>query len=183
MRRFYRFVFRLVGWRIEGTLPKQRKYIITVAPHTSNWDFLVGVGARAELDFYPRFGGKKELFVWPLGYLFRKLGGYPIERKKNANFVQSMVEVFEKEVDFILTITPEGTRSYSEEWKTGFYYIAKEAKIPIVPVAFDYPTKRVIVADPVSTDKTAEDVVKELKTWYSQFKGKNASNGVRKANN
>ncbi len=179
LREIYRFIFKLAGWRTVGSLPQYKKYIIIVAPHTSNWDFLLGLGSRAVYDFNPRYVGKKELFVWPLGGLFRKLGGYPVERKKNSNFVQSIVEIFNKEEEFILTITPEGTRSYNDNWKTGFYYIAKELDIPIIPVAFDYKNKQVIMGDVVRTTKEVEEVVSDLKVWYSQFEGKNPENGVR----
>lgn len=169
----------MLGWKTSGTKPSYRKYILVVAPHTSNWDFLVGVGARASIDFYPRYLGKKELFIWPFGALFRKLGGYPVERDKATNFVQSVVSIFEENDDFILTITPEGTRSYNEHWKTGFYYIAKEANIPIIPVGFDYPSKTVVLGEAVFATEPVDDVVKALKKWFSQFTGKIPSNGVR----
>lgn len=155
------------------------KYILIVAPHTSNWDFMVGLGARAEVGFFPRYVAKKELFVWPVAWLFRSLGGYPVERAKSTNFVQSFVDIFNKEDQFILTMTPEGTRSYAKEWKTGFYFIAREAGVPIVPVAFDYSTKSVVFGEIVGTEKTVDQVVKDLKKWYSQFQGKNPEMGVR----
>lgn len=150
-----------------------------MAPHTSNWDFLIGLGARAVLDFNPRYVAKKELFVWPIGWLFRKLGGYPVERKENTNFVQSVVDIFNKETEFILTVTPEGTRSYNDQWKTGFYYIAQQANIPIVPVAFDYTTKKVIMHEAIWAKEPVETVIHELKTWFSQYTGKNPSWGVK----
>ena len=153
---------------------------MVVAPHTSNWDFLVGVGARAVLNFNPRYAAKKELFVWPIGWLFKRLGGYPVERNINTNFVKNFVEVFNKEEDFILTLTPEGTRSYNDDWKTGFYYLAKAADIPIIPVAFDYPTKTVVMHEPIWANEPVDDLIKKLKRWHSQFKGKNASQGVLK---
>lgn len=180
MRFLYKFFFKLLGWKVEGQLPKEhKKYILIVAPHTSNWDFMVGLGARAVLEFDPKYAGKKELFVWPFGWLFRRLGGFPVERKESTNFVQTMAEIFRDKEEFILTITPEGTRSYSEKWKTGFYYIAKEAQVPILPVAFDYPTKTVVLGELVFADQNVEDVVDHLHDWYSQYKGKNPENGVR----
>ncbi len=184
LRKIYAFLFKTLGWTIDNNnwpIP-YKKYILVVAPHTSNWDFLVGLGARAVLQFNPRYIGKKELFVWPIGWLFRKLGGYPVERKVNTNLVQSLTEIFNKEEEFILTMTPEGTRSYNDQWKTGFYYLAKNVQIPMVPVGFDYKTKRVVVHEPIFAEKPVEDLIYELKTWFSQFEGKNPELGVRKPN-
>ena len=181
MRYLYSFLFKALGWKIKVDWPvPYKKYLLVVAPHTSNWDFLVGVGARAVLNFNPRYAAKKELFVWPIGWLFKRLGGYPVERNINTNFVKNFVEVFNKEEDFILTLTPEGTRSYNDDWKTGFYYLAKAADIPIIPVAFDYPTKTVVMHEPIWANEPVDDLIKKLKRWHSQFKGKNASQGVLK---
>lgn len=96
IKRVSRWLFEDVwGWKVSGDLPNISKYLIVVAPHTSNWDFLVGLLYRTITDgFNPKYIGKKELFVWPIGYLFRALGGFPVERSKNMNFVDSMVSVF-----------------------------------------------------------------------------------------
>ena len=118
LKRLYSFIFLdLLGWEIVGELPKERKYIIVVAPHTSNWDFLIGVMIRS---FDPKFVGKKELFIWPFGHFFRWMGGYPVDRSKHTNFVDSVIALFNEKEDFIITLTPEGTRSYSPDWKSGF---------------------------------------------------------------
>ena len=181
MRKIYAFLFKALGWTIEVSWPiPYKKYILIVAPHTSNWDFLIGVGARAVLGFNPRYAAKKELFVWPMGWLFRKLGGYPVERSAKTNFVQNFTKTFKKESEFILTLTPEGTRSFNDEWKTGFYYLSQSADVPFVPVAFDYKTKRVVMHEPMFTEKTVEETIHYLKTWYSQFEGKNREWGVNK---
>ena len=180
MRKIYQFFFRFSGWTVSGELPKEyKKYILIVAPHTSNWDFLIGIGVRAVLDFFPRYVGKKALFVWPIGGLFKKLGGYPVERSKSTNFVQSIVDIFNKEEAFILTITPEGTRDFNDQWKTGFYFIAKQANIPIVPVAFDYKTKTVVISEPIFPIKPVDEMVIDLKKWFSKFEGKIKEYGVR----
>ncbi len=179
MRSLYSFLFRILGWKVEGHWPNNlEKYLLVVAPHTSNWDFLVGLGARAELNFDPKYAAKKELFSWPIGWLFKKLGGYPVERTVNNNFVQSVVDIFNKEEKFILTITPEGTRKKNNNWKTGFYFIAKQAKVPIVPVGFDFSSKRVVFHEPIMTNQPVEELVLYLKQWFSQFNGKNPQQGV-----
>ena len=155
IKKISRWIFEDVwGWSVSGTMPKLPKYLLVVAPHTSNWDFLVGLLYRAITDdFNPKYVGKKELFVWPIGYLFRALGGYPVERSKNTNFVDTMVSVYNSNEEFITTITPEGTRKYNEKWKTGFYYIAKKANIPIVKIGFDSKRKSLKLMNPSISQK------------------------------
>lgn len=161
------------GWQVVGPIPVIPKYLIVVAPHTSNWDFLIGVLFRHYTDgFEPRYLAKKELFVWPIGYFFKALGGYPVERSKNTNFVDSLVHVFNTNEKFVTTITPEGTRKYNQKWKTGFYHIAKKANVPIVTVAFDYATKRVVFEDPYYITKELDETIIDFKKYFSQFKGK-----------
>ena len=181
MRWLYAWIFKHLGWRVidRENLPNASKYILLVAPHTSNWDFLVGVGARAEIRFYPRYLAKKELFIWPLGWLFRRLGGYPVERKNKTNFVEQLKDIFNRKDSFILTITPEGTRSFNPNWRTGFFYLAQQTGVPIVPVAFDYSRKEVVIGEAKHAEGQVEPFIQELKTWYSQFKGKLPENGVR----
>ncbi len=173
-------LIKLAGWRVEGEVPDLKKYLIVVAPHTSNWDFPIGVLFRKFTpNFNPKYLAKKELFVFPFGYFFRWLGGYPVERSKNTNFVDSIVEAYNTNDSFITTITPEGTRSFSPEWKTGFYYIARQAEVPVVRVAIDYSTKRIIVAEPYTITKDLCDTVIEFKKYFSEFKGKNPEDGVK----
>jgi 1-acyl-sn-glycerol-3-phosphate acyltransferase len=180
-RWIYKLIFlKILGWKIEGhtdNFPK--KYLIVVAPHTSNWDFFIGLFTRGILrGFYPRYLAKKELFVSPIGYIFRWLGGYPVERTKNTNFVDSVVDIYQSREQFVTTITPEGTRSYSPNWKTGFYYIAQKADVPVMRVGFDYGNKKVILDTPKKINDNLEDTIMEYKKYFSQFKGKNAKDGV-----
>ncbi|MCB9245489.1 MAG: 1-acyl-sn-glycerol-3-phosphate acyltransferase [Flavobacteriales bacterium] len=175
----YRFFFRRLGWTIEGNWPAEhRKYLIVLAPHTSNWDFMIGLCVRATSGVNSHYLGKKELFRFPFGWLFRKLGGYPVERSRNTNFVDAVVKIYEKHDDFIVTITPEGTRKSNPEWKTGFYYIAQKAHIPIVPVSIDYPTKRVIIREAMFVGNDLDSLILDLKSWFRQFKGKNPDWGI-----
>lgn len=175
----YRFFFRRLGWTIEGSWPTQyRKFLIVLAPHTSNWDFMIGLCVRATSGVNSHYLGKKELFRFPFGWLFRKLGGYPVERSKNTNFVDAVVQIYKEHEDFIVTITPEGTRKHNPNWKTGFYYIAQKAGIPIVPVSIDYPSRRVIIGEARFVGDNLEELIRELKLWSGQFKGKNPEWGV-----
>lgn len=180
IRTIYSFVFfKLMGWKIKGDVPELKKYLIIVAPHTSNWDFVIGVFARSILRFNSYYLAKKELFMFPFSYFFKYMGGFPVDRKKNENFVDSLVSAIEMKDSFVVTLTPEGTRSYSENWKTGFYHIAKKANIPVVRVAFDYEHKQVVIADPIYMTEDLETTIAQLKKYYSQFKGKNAKKGVK----
>lgn len=168
-RLLYHFFFKLAGWRFDGTMPSEKKYIIIVAPHTSNWDFMIGLCARSILRFDAKFLGKKELFRFPFGALFRWLGGVPVNRSKNENLVDAVVKMFNDRERFIVAIAPEGTRKYVSQWKTGFYFMALKANVPIVMTAFDYPRKTVFINKPFyPTGNLSED----MKTIFGFFRDK-----------
>ena len=107
------------------------------------------------------------------------MGGYPVERSSKTNFVQQIVDIFNKEDEFILTITPEGTRSYNDDWKSGFYYIAKEAGVPVLPVAFDFEHKEVVLGIAEHPGNDVDECINNYKKYFSQFKGKVPENGVK----
>lgn len=136
-------LFRLRGWHFAEQMPSQRKYVMIVGPHTSNWDFFLMVGFGASLGRQVRFMIKHTLFVGPLGVLFRWLGGVAVERSSSHNFVGHMASQFNKTDDMVLIITPEGTRGKVSVWKGGFYHIASGAGVPIVPVFLDYGRREV----------------------------------------
>ena len=128
----------LFGWDFEGSVPNVSKAVLIVAPHTSNWDFFIGVAAMFGLGLRGVFLGKHTLFAWPLGSVMRGLGGIPVDRRAARGVVEETVKLFAGREQMILALSPEGTRSSVERWKTGFYYVAMEAQVPIVPVALDY---------------------------------------------
>lgn len=136
-----RSLLRSRGWRFEGAVPNVAKAVLIVVPHTSNWDFIVGVAAVFAMGLRASFLGKHTLFKWPLGSMMRWLGGVPVDRRTARGVVEETVNLFSSTDQMILGVSPEGTRSTVDRWKTGFYYVALEAKIPIVPVAFDYPRR------------------------------------------
>ncbi len=180
MRHIYSLLFRLCGWSVKGSMPANiKKWVIIVAPHTSNWDFLVGLAARSILRLKAKYLAKKELFAFPFGWVFRALGGYPVDRSKNTNFVDAVVDIFNANDTFSIAITPEGTRSYVSKWKTGFYYIALKANIPIVMVAFDYANRQVLVEPPFYPTGDAERDIEYMKNYYRKIEGKNPDKGVR----
>lgn len=137
-KRLASWYLRLVGLRLEAPHPLPPKCVIAAVPHTSNWDFPIGICARNLMDFEIGFVAKSSLFFWPLGPIMRWLGGVPVDRSKRTNFVQAVADIFEERAVFRLTVAPEGTRSKVDKLKTGFYYIALEAKVPIVLVSFDW---------------------------------------------
>ena len=144
LRKICKIIFKIFKWKILGEFSKVPKYIIAVVPHTSFYDFFIGILVRNIINEKINFIGKKELFGPLTGWFFRMLGGFPVDRNSKKNTVDSIVEVFNKRKKFKLAIAPEGTRKKVKKWKTGFYYIALKAKIPIMPVAFDYNNKNVI---------------------------------------
>jgi 1-acyl-sn-glycerol-3-phosphate acyltransferase len=138
-RAFGRLGLRLAGFHIEGEYPADLKsYVMIVAPHTSNWDFVVGLFAKFALGLRVRFLAKHSLFRFPLGVLLRWWGGLPIERRAAGGVVAGAVRAFRENESLAVVITPEGTRGKTDAWKSGFYRIAHEAGVPILPVAFDY---------------------------------------------
>jgi len=149
-KKIYEFIFfRLMGWKIEGTIDKEiKKCILMVVPHTSWHDFYLGIFTRGIIGLNMNFIGKKELFCFPLGSYFRWMGGEPIDRSGNQNKVEAIAKIFEKKNEFRLAIAPEGTRKKVEKLKSGFYYIALQAGIPIIPVAFNFGEKSVQIGLP-----------------------------------
>ena len=162
-----KIIFRVFKWKILGKFSKVPKYIIAVAPHTSFYDFFIGILVRNIINEKINFIGKKELFGPLTGWFFRALGGVPVDRNSKKDTVSSIVEIFNKRKKFKLAIAPEGTRKKVKKWKTGFYYIALKAKIPIMPVAFDYNNKNVIVH---SLFYPTGNIEEDFKNLYKKYK-------------
>ncbi len=159
----------MMGWRIKGTMnPDVKKCIIIVVPHTSWIDFIVGVLTRGIIGLQMNFVAKKELFKFPFGAYFRWMGGAPLDRQKNENKVDAIAAIFDEKEVFRLAIAPEGTRKKVTEWKTGFYYIAQKANVPVIAVAFDYGKKEVKLAEPYNLTGNKEIDFKNLE---KHFKG------------
>ncbi len=153
-------------------MPDEKKDIIVVAPHTSNFDFLIGLAVRSILGFKASYLGKKELFRFPFGWLFRKLGGYPVDRSKHSNLVDAVAAIFDEHENFAIAIAPEGTRKYVKEWKTGFYYMAIKAKVPLVLASFDYKRKTVYISEPYFPMGNKELDSKNILSFYNDHEGR-----------
>ncbi|MBS1557428.1 MAG: lysophospholipid acyltransferase family protein [Bacteroidetes bacterium] len=181
LRPVYLLLFKITGWKTEGAFPPHlKKYIVAVAPHTSNWDFFIGIMARSILRMQnTKFLGKSQLFKPPLGWLFRLLGGYPVDRSTSHDMVHQVVDLFNRHDQFILAIAPEGTRQKVERLKTGFYYIARQAQVPIIPCGFDFAKKEVIIGSPLYTSASIEDDFRVLMDFYRGITGRNPELGIR----
>jgi 1-acyl-sn-glycerol-3-phosphate acyltransferase len=138
-------LYRLRGWRVEGRAPIDAKFVLVGAPHTSNWDFAIFLGVTDALGIAPNFLGKHSLFKWPMGDFMRALGGVPVDRSSPQDLVSQIVAQVDAHDDFVLVIAPEGTRSATTSWRTGFYQIALKAGVPIVCAGPDYPSKRGVI--------------------------------------
>jgi 1-acyl-sn-glycerol-3-phosphate acyltransferase len=143
---------------VEGRLPDVPKLVVAVAPHTSNWDFALGVAAMFALGVRVHWLGKHTLFRPPLGALMRWLGGTPVDRTTPQQAVAQVVAAFAAHDRFVLGLSPEGTRRRIPAWRTGFYHIARGAGVPVLPVALDYARRRVTIcaAVPLTGDEAAD---------------------------
>lgn len=173
-KRLYEFIFfRLMGWKIIGNFDESiKKSILAVMPHTSNFDFFIGLFVRGIVNQEMNFVAKKELFVFPFGYYFRSIGGAPLDRTGGKNLVDTIVDIFNSREVFRLGIAPEGTRKKVTELRTGFYYIALKANVPIIPVAFDYSKKEVRIGTPFYVTGNFEEDMKIFLPHYKNAVGK-----------
>ena len=166
-------LLRLAGWKassLEGVhLPK---CVICVAPHTSNWDFVVGKLFYTSQGLTAGFLMKKDWFFFPFNYIFRSMGGIPIDRSRQRSVTDQVAEMFRERKHFQVAITPEGTRKKTNDWKKGFYYIALGADIPIVLVGIDYQRKCIAAEKYICPSGNIEEDMREIKLYFKDFKGK-----------
>ena len=161
--------FKLMGWKVEGEFPGHLdKFVIIVVPHTSWVDFFLGLLIRRVWNEEINYVGKKSLFKPPFGWYFRWMGGAPVDRDKNNDMVSATAAVFKERKKFRLTLAPEGTRKKVIKWKTGFYYIAKTAAVPIVLIAFDFGKKQIKVSKAMHP---TDDIKADFKKYEAFFKG------------
>lgn len=165
-----------MGWTTEVTVDHPDKYIICLAPHTSNWDFILGLLYSRSIGMQSNFLMKKEWFFWPLGPIFRSLGGIPVYRQKHSSMTESMAESAKQAKVFHLCITPEGTRSKNPDWKKGFYFIALKAGIPILLYGLDYERKLIQCTKTVIPSGDLEADMRDIKLYFKGFKGKKPEN-------
>lgn len=163
-------ILNLFGWKVNITAPRRDKCIICVAPHTSNWDFILGLCAYYSLGRKANFLMKEFWFFFPLGYLLKFIGGIPVPaRNKKSNLTDIIIKKFEDSDYINLAVTPEGTRSKVEKWRTGFLYISYGAKVPIQLGVIDYAKKIIIIKDEYLPTGDIEIDMKFVKNYYSHY--------------
>ncbi len=165
-------LYKVLGWQKQVTVDHPDKYIICLAPHTSNWDLLLGqCYARAE-GLKSKFLMKKEWFFWPLGPIFKKMGGIPVWRDKHTSLTDNLAEYIKRQSRCVICVTPEGTRSYNPDWKKGFYFIAQKAGIPILLYGVDYKKRVIQCSKTIVPSGDMERDMREIKLYFKDFKGK-----------
>lgn len=178
MQALAKFIYyRLLGWELLGRFPKIDKCVVIVAPHTSWVDFFLGLLIRKVLSEEIHYIGKQSLFKPPFGWFFRWMGGTPIDRSKSNDTVGETARVFGQKDKFRLALSPEGTRKKVVQWKTGFYYIAQQAHVPIVMVAFDFGKKQIKISEPVFTSGSIQQDFVIFDDFYKGVKGKKPEYG------
>ena len=179
MRSFARFLLKLFGWQVvNGVPPNLKKYVVAVAPHTSWKDFVLGLLVRAEMGRNIYYLAKKELFDNPIGFIFWWTGGRPVDRKIKTGLVDQVIQLFNDHEEFAIAIAPEGTRKKVQNFRTGFYHIARGAKIPIIPCLLDYHKKEVRFLSPFYPTDDIEADLDLLWGFFQNVKGAIAERGI-----
>ena len=169
-------LFDWMGWKADVDQPIPDKCILCIAPHTSNWDFFIGKVYYTALGRTSNFLMKKEWFFWPLGPLFRRMGGIPVERSRHTSMTDQLAQRAMESSHFSLAVTPEGTRSRNAEWKRGFYYIALKAQLPILLYGLDFGTKTIVCKRTLVPSGNVDADMRVIADYFSHFKGKHPEN-------
>lgn len=167
-----RRLLHLLGWTLEGEKPTHRRYVLIAAPHTSNWDFPLMLAFAAAFDIKVTWMAKHSLFFPPVGWLMRALGGMPIVRHKNQNVVSAMVDTFSQVDDLVLVVPAEGTRERTDYWKSGFYHIASQANVPVVPSFLDFGQRRGGFGPALEITGNVMSDMQYFRDFYHGMKGK-----------
>jgi len=169
-----------MGWKIDYNLPDGvERCVLVCAPHTSNWDFFYGKLAMLCYGVDVKMLIKKEAFFFPIGWFLKKMGGIPVNRKGGPkNVTQTIADLFDQNEKLCVMFTPEGTRSYNDHWKRGFYYLSEKAQVPILLGYLDYERKIGGISHAFIPSGDAEKDIHEIKAFYRQFKGKYPEKGI-----
>lgn len=173
--------WKLFGWKVIGTLPSDlKKMLLVVAPHTSWTDILIGFAVRDKLNIHhAKFLGKKELFDGLIGKWLLNLGGIPVDRSGKLGIVEQVASFYNENEAFIVGISPEGTRKRVDKLKTGFYYMAKAANVPMILVGFDFKNKQVIIGEPFYTGENEKADIEKIISFFSTIQGANPTQDMR----
>jgi 1-acyl-sn-glycerol-3-phosphate acyltransferase len=164
---------KLLGWSIKGDFPQKKKFICAVAPHTSNWDFVIGVAVMLALELKINFLGKKAIFIWPFRGLLKRIGGIPVDRSHRHGVVGQMVKKFNDSEQMVFALAPEGTRSKTVEWKTGFLHIAHQANVPVVPVSLHFDKKEIYIQPESYVNQDISSELIRIKQYFDCSCAKN----------
>jgi len=170
------WILTTLGWELHAGFPDIKKYVVIAAPHTSNWDFPLGILLIKALKMDVNWLGKHTIFRWPFGTLLRALGGTPVDRTQSLNVIRQTTELFKQSENLIFALAPEGTRSKTDHWKTGFYHIAKAANVPIALGYLDFGRKQVGVRDIFYPGDDIEADFRKIAEYYKDKHGKNPEN-------
>jgi len=176
MRKISQFILKILGWKTAGITGYPQKCILCVAPHTSNWDLVLGKIIYSSLGRKASFLIKKTWFFFPMNLVFNAIGGIPVDRSKKTSLTEQMAQEFARRDQFELAITPEGTRKPNAAWKKGFYFIAQAANVPIVLVVFDYKDKTAYFRKVFYPSGNVEKDIEEIKSYYTNATGKHPEN-------
>jgi 1-acyl-sn-glycerol-3-phosphate acyltransferase len=166
------YILKLIGWKLENKLPAEKKHLIIGAFHTSNWDLLLALLCFSAMKLKFNWIGKHTLFRWPFGLLFKAIGGIPVNRSIQTGFIHRIAELYHNNNALIIAMSPEGTRSKTEHWRTGFYYIALEANIPIALAYVNYPEKKAGIGKYFMPSGNIQQDLEIIKKYYASKKGK-----------
>lgn len=180
MRILWKLYLWMTGWKIHTNFPYYLpKCVVIVAPHTSAWDFVIGLAVRSVLRLtHVKYLGKAELFQGTFGFFFRKVGGYPVDRSNKHNMVDQVVQLFQENEQFVLALSPEGTRKKVDRLRSGFYHIAKKAGVPIVMTALDFGKKEVYFSEPFHTTDDEQADFQKIIEFYAPVQGKIKEQGL-----
>ena len=163
---------RLLGWNIRGRFVDNPKIIAVVAPHSSNWDCIIGVCGLWALELRFRYLIKKQAMIWPLSLIIRRTGGIAIDRSQPVGIVDQLVQEFNASDKLWYAITPEVTRKSVTRWKSGFLRVAYEAKVPVVPVSIDYPSRQICIGDPFDLCGEIDTDLDDIRQYFAPFSGR-----------
>lgn len=169
-------LYKKLGWTKDITVAHPDKYIICLAPHTSNWDFILGQLYSCAEGLRINYLMKKEWFFWPLGPIFRKTGGIPVYRDKKTSMTDNLAQTAMQSKEFRLCITPEGTRSRNSDWRKGFYFIALKAGLPILLYGVDFEKKLIQCTTSFVPTGDVEKDMQEIKQYFANYKGRHPEN-------
>lgn len=167
-----RMAIKLLGWKTVGDVPDVPKYVLVGYPHTSNFDTLLGIFLYTAMGVHLHWVGKESLFKGPLGWLFKKTGGIPINREHSQNFVENIKTIFNAQKRLVIALSPEGTRKKTDYWRTGFYYMALAAHVPIALGYLDYSTKTGGFGPLIWPSGNIEKDLQQIRTFYKKIRGK-----------